>query len=214
LCAYLQYRTEVNVSERILEPSLLLSARCSLLVHLQQIIHHGKRIEQLLAIFVLSVRTKFDNCALNGFSGVLDAPRDFCNIKLKDGIFIQFAPMWKWPPDGPRSAHGGPTLSLSSLHQPLHSWFTFSAKSRVIIHPSMGIHVGIRCSRCARIHFLSALKRIGMSDSKGVYQIACSSPCGATTYFRIEDTRAFAVSDEIYRRGYAEPGEYEASRIA
>jgi hypothetical protein len=34
------------------------------------------------------------------------------------------------------------------------------------------------------------------------------------TYFRIEDTRAFAVRDDLYRRGYAEPGEYEPSQIA
>lgn len=33
-------------------------------------------------------------------------------------------------------------------------------------------------------------------------------PFGGTTFFRIEDTRAFAASDEIYRRGYAEPGKF------
>jgi hypothetical protein len=43
-------------------------------------------------------------------------------------------------------------------------------------------------------------------------QITCISPCGAITYFRIEDTRAFAVPDDLYRRGYAEPGECECER--
>jgi len=78
----------------------------------------------------------------------------------------------------------------------------------------MAVHIGIRCSECGRIHFLSALKGITLTPRKGVYQITCSMPCGATTYFRIEDTRAFAVSDDLYRRGYAEPGEYEESRLA
>jgi hypothetical protein len=78
----------------------------------------------------------------------------------------------------------------------------------------MTIHVGIRCSECGRVHFLSALRRLTQTSAKGVYQITCISPCGAITYFRIEDTRAFAVPDDLYRRGYAEPGEYEASQIA
>jgi hypothetical protein len=39
-------------------------------------------------------------------------------------------------------------------------------------------------------------------------------PVWAITYFRIEDTRPFAVPDDFYRRGYAEPGECEPSQIA
>ncbi len=52
------------------------------------------------------------------------------------------------------------------------------------------------------------------TSTKGVYQITCISPCGAITYFRIEDTQAFAVPDDLYRRGYAEPGEYEPREAA
>jgi hypothetical protein len=62
--------------------------------------------------------------------------------------------------------------------------------------------------------FLSALKRITHSDTKGVYQLVCGSPCGAVIYFRFEQTRAFEVPDNVYRRGHAEPGEYEASEAA
>ncbi len=41
-------------------------------------------------------------------------------------------------------------------------------------------------------------------------------PCAlwCNNYFRIEDTRASAVSDDLYRGGYAEPGKYEESRLA
>jgi hypothetical protein len=72
------------------------------------------------------------------------------------------------------------------------------------------IHMGIRCSECGRVHFLSALgrlrrlSRLTQTRTKGVYQVTCISPCGAITYFRIEDTRPFAVADDLYRRGYAE----------
>jgi hypothetical protein len=52
------------------------------------------------------------------------------------------------------------------------------------------------------------------NPTKGVYQVSCISPCGAITYFRIEDTRPFAVPDDLYRRGNAEPGECEPSQIA
>jgi RNase P subunit RPR2 len=78
----------------------------------------------------------------------------------------------------------------------------------------MAIHIRIRCSECGRVLFLSAQKRIAQSSSKGVYQITCVPPCGATSFFRIEDTRAFAVRDDVYRRGHAEPGEYELGQLA
>jgi hypothetical protein len=59
------------------------------------------------------------------------------------------------------------------------------------------------------VHFLAALKRIGETSTKGVYQTTCYPRCGAVTYFRLDELRAFSISDRIYERGYAEPGEYE-----
>jgi len=41
-----------------------------------------------------------------------------------------------------------------------------------------------------------------------VYQITCPPPCGAVTYFRLEDMRTFSVPDRVYERGYAEPDQY------
>jgi hypothetical protein len=52
------------------------------------------------------------------------------------------------------------------------------------------------------------------TPTQGIYQIACQSPCGAVTYFRLEDMKAFEVSDRVYVRGYAEPGEYEINRVS
>jgi hypothetical protein len=78
-----------------------------------------------------------------------------------------------------------------------------------IIAGNMGIHAGIHCCKCSRVHFLAALKRIPETQTKGLYQITCPPSCGATTLFRLEDMRGFSVADRLYTRGYAEPGEYE-----
>ena len=80
----------------------------------------------------------------------------------------------------------------------------------------MAIHGGVHCRKCSRVHFLAALKRIAEAPTKGVYRITCPPPCLAVTCFRLDDIRAFSVSDRLYMRGYAEPGEYEAapSRMA
>jgi len=71
----------------------------------------------------------------------------------------------------------------------------------------MLIHSGVHCAKCSRVHFTAALKRIP-EVTKGVYQITCPPPCGAVTYFRIEDMKTFFVPDRVYERGYADPGEY------
>jgi hypothetical protein len=59
--------------------------------------------------------------------------------------------------------------------------------------------------------FLAALKRIAETPTKGVYQITCPLPRLAVTWFKLDDMKAFSVSDHLYMRGYAEPGEYRAA---
>jgi hypothetical protein len=76
---------------------------------------------------------------------------------------------------------------------------------------AMSTHAGVHCAKCSRVHFLATLKRIPEARTKGVFQITCPPPCGAVTYFRLEDMRAFSVLDSVYERGYAEPGQYEAA---
>jgi hypothetical protein len=51
------------------------------------------------------------------------------------------------------------------------------------------------------------LKRIPEATI-AVYQITCPPPCGAVTYFGLEDMRTFSVPDRVYERGYAEPDQY------
>ena len=75
----------------------------------------------------------------------------------------------------------------------------------------MPTHAGVHCAKCSRVHFLATLKRIPEATTKGLFQITCPPPCGAVTYFRLEDMRAFSVLDSVYERGYAEPGQYEAA---
>ena len=101
-------------------------------------------------------------------------------------------------------SRNGPLGAIEASINPRHAIIPFV----------MAIHVGIRCLECGRVHFLLALKRLTKTSTEGVYQITCISPCGAITYFRIEDTRAFAVPDHLCRRGHAELGEYEPSEAA
>jgi hypothetical protein len=85
----------------------------------------------------------------------------------------------------------------------------FSGISAVLA--PMSTHAGVHCAKCSRVHFLATLKRIPEATTKGLFQITCPPPCGAVTYFRLEDMRAFSVLDSVYERGYAEPGQYEAA---
>jgi hypothetical protein len=71
----------------------------------------------------------------------------------------------------------------------------------------MSIHSGVHCAKCSRVHFPATLKRIPEA-TKGLYQITCPPPCGAVTYFRLEDMKTFSVLDRVYERGYADPDQY------
>jgi hypothetical protein len=68
----------------------------------------------------------------------------------------------------------------------------------------MPIHVGISCERCGKVHFIVTSKRIEFAASDGSYRLACMSPCGAIRYFRKEQMLVYAVSGDIFTRGYAE----------
>jgi hypothetical protein len=62
----------------------------------------------------------------------------------------------------------------------------------------MSIHAGAHCAKCSRVHFPATLKRIPEATKAAVYQITCPPPCGAVTYFRLEDMRIFSVPDRVY----------------
>jgi hypothetical protein len=72
----------------------------------------------------------------------------------------------------------------------------------------MPIHVGIMCERCQKVHFITTSSAIQFSRSGGgIYRLNC--PCTEWKDFRKEGIFAYRVADDIFRRGYAEKGEYE-----
>jgi hypothetical protein len=42
-----------------------------------------------------------------------------------------------------------------------------------------------------------------------MYRLTCKPPCPETREFRKEGMHPYRVSDDVFRRGYAEEGEYE-----
>jgi len=73
----------------------------------------------------------------------------------------------------------------------------------------MPIHVGISCERCGKVHFIATSKRIEFGQNDKSYRLACMFPCGAIRYFQKEQMLPYAVSDDVFSRGYAERNEYE-----
>jgi hypothetical protein len=42
-----------------------------------------------------------------------------------------------------------------------------------------------------------------------MYRLKCAHPCRQVREFRKEELRPYRVSDDVFRRGYAEESEYE-----
>jgi hypothetical protein len=97
----------------------------------------------------------------------------------------------------PWFSSGIPTAGIAGLMR----------REGLLLMTDMSIHAGVQCAKCSRVHFPAALKRIPEATI-AVYQITCPPPCGAVTYFRLEDMRTFSVPDRVYERGYAEPDQY------
>lgn len=74
----------------------------------------------------------------------------------------------------------------------------------------MPIHVGIICEQCQKVHFISTSSAIQFNRSGGgVYRLNCPPPCTEWRDFRKESISAYRVADNIFKRGYAQKGEYE-----
>jgi hypothetical protein len=97
----------------------------------------------------------------------------------------------------PWFSSGIPTAGIAGLMR----------REGLLLMTDMSIHAGVQCAKCSRVHFPTTLKRIPEATI-AVYQITCPPPCGAVTYFRLEDMRTFSVPDRVYERGYAEPDQY------
>jgi len=74
----------------------------------------------------------------------------------------------------------------------------------------MPIHMGIMCDKCRKVHFIGTSSGIQLSrTAERMYLLTCRFPCPEKREFRKESMRPYRVSDDVFRRGYAEEGEYE-----
>jgi hypothetical protein len=74
----------------------------------------------------------------------------------------------------------------------------------------MPVHMGIMCDRCQRVHFIATSSGIDFRPSvAATYRLRCKPPCAEARAFRKDEMRPYRVSDEAFRRGYADEGEYE-----
>jgi len=72
----------------------------------------------------------------------------------------------------------------------------------------MGIHIGIVCEACQKVHFAATSPGIQLSRTyKGMYRLVCMPPCPEVKEFRKDGMRPYRVSDALFKRGYAELGE-------
>jgi hypothetical protein len=74
----------------------------------------------------------------------------------------------------------------------------------------MPIHMGIMCEACRRVHFIATSPGIQLSrTTEGIYKLVCKPPCPEVREFRKEGMCPYRVPDDVFRRGYADEGEYE-----
>ena len=74
----------------------------------------------------------------------------------------------------------------------------------------MPIHMGIKCDVCQTVHFVATSRSVRLGESvEGMYRLTCQPPCHEVREFRKEGMHPYRVSDDVFKRGYAEEGEYE-----
>lgn len=74
----------------------------------------------------------------------------------------------------------------------------------------MAIHMGIKCNACGTVHFIATSPGVALSlEIDGTYRLTCKPTCSEMRFFRKGDMRPYRVTDELFNRGFAEPGEYE-----
>lgn len=74
----------------------------------------------------------------------------------------------------------------------------------------MPVHMGVTCERCGKVHLIGTSPIIEFSRSgQGVYRFNCPSPCGHAQEFQKHNLLACRVTDDVFRRGYADETEYD-----
>jgi hypothetical protein len=70
--------------------------------------------------------------------------------------------------------------------------------------------MGVMCEACRRVHFIATSRRVQLSQTaEGIYLLRCNPPCPAVSEFRKDGMHPYRVSEDVFKRGYANEGEYE-----
>ena len=74
----------------------------------------------------------------------------------------------------------------------------------------MPIHMGVLCEACGMVHFIATSPGIVLSRNiEGMYRLSCKPPCSQVKMFRKEAMHPYRVSEDVFKKGYAQEGEYE-----
>jgi hypothetical protein len=75
----------------------------------------------------------------------------------------------------------------------------------------MPIRMGIMCENCGTVYFVASApkNRIQFDSQVDAYRLICASPCKRMRLFQRSEIRAYQVTTDVFRLGYARRDEYE-----
>jgi hypothetical protein len=75
----------------------------------------------------------------------------------------------------------------------------------------MPIRMGIMCENCGTVYFVASVSsnRIRFDSQIGAYRLICASPCKKMRLFQRTEIRAYQVTTDAFRLGYARRDECE-----
>ena len=74
----------------------------------------------------------------------------------------------------------------------------------------MPIRMGIMCENCGTVFFVASASRdrIQFDSQVDAYRLICASPCKKMRLFQRTEIRAYQVTTDLFRLGYARRNEY------
>jgi hypothetical protein len=75
----------------------------------------------------------------------------------------------------------------------------------------MPLRMGIMCENCGTVYFIASASRdrIQFDSHVDAYRLNCASPCKKMRLFQRTEIRAYQVTTDAFRLGYARRDEYE-----
>jgi hypothetical protein len=74
----------------------------------------------------------------------------------------------------------------------------------------MPVHMGVMCESCHKVYFVATSRAIKPSGSAdGMCRLKCTPPCSEVREFRKDSMRPYRVTEDVFRSGCANEGEYE-----